>query len=167
MLMPSHGDRSAPVIKRPRLQTAALSGTFLFAVWALYVSPVQAQGAAAADAGQPAQSVSPAQSLAPGASEGSSASNAGTTANAGNGAVVRHNAGHAESSAAPEHVGPSHDTSTHRLLALQRDGVLASPVPRPLEGEIAQRSRIRYLKSFEREIPERFQSSIAQKSGTQ
>lgn len=55
--------------------------------------------------------------------------------------------------------------STQRLLALQRSGQLASTLPRPLPGEIAQRSRERYLKSFEREIPERFQSSVGAKSG--
>lgn len=56
--------------------------------------------------------------------------------------------------------------STQRLLALQRSGALASPVPRPVPGEIAQRSRERYLKSFEREIPERFQSSVSQKASS-
>ncbi|WP_225783578.1 DUF3613 domain-containing protein [Xenophilus sp. Marseille-Q4582] len=55
--------------------------------------------------------------------------------------------------------------STQHLLALQRTGQLASPVPRPLPGEIAQRSRERYLKSFEHPIPERFQSSVGAKSG--
>lgn len=56
--------------------------------------------------------------------------------------------------------------STRQLLALQRGGSVASPVPRPLPGEIAQRSRERYLKSFEYPIPERFQSSVTQKPGS-
>lgn len=54
--------------------------------------------------------------------------------------------------------------STQRLLALQRGGQVASATPRPLPGEIAQRSRERYLKSFEYPIPERFQSSVSQKA---
>lgn len=54
--------------------------------------------------------------------------------------------------------------ATRHLLALQRSGQIASPVPRPVPGEVVQRSRERYLKSFEREIPERFQSSVSQKS---
>jgi hypothetical protein len=61
------------------------------------------------------------------------------------------------------HVGEA----THRLLALQREGRIASEVPRPVPGEVAQRSRARYLKSFEHEIPEHFKSSVGEKkSGT-
>ncbi|RYF83143.1 MAG: DUF3613 domain-containing protein [Comamonadaceae bacterium] len=54
--------------------------------------------------------------------------------------------------------------ATRNLLDLQRSGQIASPVARPVPGEIAQRSRERYLKSFEREIPEWFQSSVSEKS---
>lgn len=58
------------------------------------------------------------------------------------------------------HVGEA----THRLLALQREGRMASEVPRPVPGEVAQRSRARYLKSFEHEIPEHFKSSVGEKA---
>lgn len=71
-----------------------------------------------------------------------------------------------EPAEAAEHAWPHYRNvgeATHNLLALQRGGHVASPVPRPVPGEVAQRSRERYLKSFEREIPERFQSSVAHK----
>lgn len=53
--------------------------------------------------------------------------------------------------------------ATRGLLALQRSGLAASLVPRPLAGGIADRGLQRYLKSFEHPIPERFQSSVARK----
>ncbi|MDA7418169.1 DUF3613 domain-containing protein [Xenophilus arseniciresistens] len=56
-------------------------------------------------------------------------------------------------------------SATRHLLALQRSGAAASAVPRPLPGDVAQRSRERYLKSFEHPIPEHFQSSVGGKSG--
>ena len=68
-------------------------------------------------------------------------------------------------SPAPDY--PAVGDATRKLLALQRGGQIASPVPRPVPGEVAQRSRERYLKSFEREIPERFQSSVSQKPASQ
>jgi hypothetical protein len=46
--------------------------------------------------------------------------------------------------------------ATSSLLAMQRGGVAASSVPRPVSGEIATRSYQRYLKSFDHPIPERF-----------
>ena len=51
--------------------------------------------------------------------------------------------------------------ATAGLLALQRDGTAASPVPRPITGDVAERSYQRYLKSFEQPIPERFGFSTA------
>jgi hypothetical protein len=45
--------------------------------------------------------------------------------------------------------------ATGRLLALQRSGSVASPVPQPIQGDIASRSYARYLKSFEYAIPEK------------
>lgn len=51
------------------------------------------------------------------------------------------------------------------LLAWQREGVIASPTPRPIPGDIAYRSYARYLKSFEYPIPESFSSSIKPGSG--
>jgi hypothetical protein len=52
--------------------------------------------------------------------------------------------------------------ATRRLLDLQASGQLASATPRPIPGEQAQRSRARYLKSFEHPIPEEFKSPVAQ-----
>ena len=59
--------------------------------------------------------------------------------------------------AGPARVGDA----TAGLLALQRDGTAASPVPRPIPGDVAGRSYQRYLKSFEQPIPERLGSSTA------
>ena len=69
----------------------------------------------------------------------------------------------AETAEAPalEPTARSVGEATRALLALQRSGDAASPVPRPLPGAVATRSQQRYLKSFEYEIPERFQSSVA------
>lgn len=70
---------------------------------------------------------------------------------------------------AVEPVVPKHaevGSATRQLLALQRSGAAASAVPRPLPGDVAQRNRERYLKSFEYPIPEHFQSSVTQKSGS-
>jgi hypothetical protein len=46
--------------------------------------------------------------------------------------------------------------ATYSLLEKQRTGTLASTTPRPIAGEVAQRSYERYLRSFERPIPESF-----------
>lgn len=46
--------------------------------------------------------------------------------------------------------------ATHSLLEKQRAGTLASDTARPIAGEVAQRSYERYLRSFERPIPESF-----------
>lgn len=46
--------------------------------------------------------------------------------------------------------------ATQSLLEKQRAGTLASSTPRPIAGEVAQRSYERYLRSFERPIPESF-----------
>jgi hypothetical protein len=54
--------------------------------------------------------------------------------------------------AAPLRVGDA----TSSLLEKQRAGTLASTTPRPIAGEVAQRSYERYLRSFERPIPESF-----------
>lgn len=50
------------------------------------------------------------------------------------------------------------------LLAMQREGVVASPIARPIAGDVAHRSYDRYLKSFEFAIPERFNSTVKSKS---
>lgn len=48
--------------------------------------------------------------------------------------------------------------ATRSLLEKQRAGSLASEAPHPIAGEVAQRSYERYLRSFERPIPESFTS---------
>lgn len=62
---------------------------------------------------------------------------------------------------APRAVGDA----TSQLLALQRSGAAASPVPRPITGDVAARSYQRYLKSFEHPIPERFDTTVGTGSG--
>lgn len=61
-----------------------------------------------------------------------------------------------EPEAAPLQVGDA----TQSLLAWQRNGDVASTTPRPIPGEVANRSYERYLKSFEFPIPERMISSV-------
>jgi len=48
--------------------------------------------------------------------------------------------------------------ATERLFAMQRSPV--NPKPRPIDGDQAARSYERYLKSFEREIPEAFETGM-------
>lgn len=55
--------------------------------------------------------------------------------------------------------------ATHHLLAIQREGRVASPTPRPLAGEVASLSYQRYLDSFKHPIPERFSTTV-QKAGS-
>lgn len=50
--------------------------------------------------------------------------------------------------------------ATQDLLAWQRSGEIASTTPRPITGNVANRSYERYLKSFEFPIPERMTSSV-------
>ncbi|MDO9405560.1 MAG: DUF3613 domain-containing protein [Polaromonas sp.] len=57
---------------------------------------------------------------------------------------------------------PQVGDATRALLAHQANGVSASPVPRPIPGDIAQRSYQRYLKSFEYAIPESFTRAVEQ-----
>ncbi len=56
--------------------------------------------------------------------------------------------------------------ATQGLLAWQRSGDIASKTPRPIAGNVAQRSYERYLKSFEFPIPERMSSTVKTSSGT-
>lgn len=56
--------------------------------------------------------------------------------------------------------------ATQRLLALQREGGLASATPRPIAGEVAHRSYERYLGSFNHPIPEKFGSSVSARPAT-
>lgn len=56
--------------------------------------------------------------------------------------------------------------ATQGLLAWQRSGELASPTPRPIAGNVANRSYERYLKSFEFPIPERLSSTVKSSSGS-
>jgi len=57
---------------------------------------------------------------------------------------------------APLQVGDA----TQDLLAWQRSGDIASKTPRPIAGNVAQRSYERYLKSFDFPIPERMSSTV-------
>lgn len=60
--------------------------------------------------------------------------------------------------------------ATQGLLALQSSGAAASPVARPIPGDVAGRSYQRYMKSFEYAIPERFGAAVksaGSNSGTQ
>ena len=50
--------------------------------------------------------------------------------------------------------------ATQGLLAWQRSGDIASKTPRPIAGNVAQRSYERYLKSFDFPIPERMSSTV-------
>lgn len=56
--------------------------------------------------------------------------------------------------------------ATQGLLAWQRSGEIASPTPRFIAGNVANRSYERYLKSFEFPIPERMSSSVKSSSGS-
>ncbi len=47
--------------------------------------------------------------------------------------------------------------ATAQWLELQKSGAAAAPEPRPLPGDVAQRNYQRYLRSFEREVPDAFQ----------
>lgn len=58
--------------------------------------------------------------------------------------------------AAPRQVGDA----TRELLARQASGVSASSLPRPIAGDVADRSYQRYLKSFEHPIPDRLTSTV-------
>ncbi|MDP9902707.1 DUF3613 domain-containing protein [Variovorax ginsengisoli] len=50
--------------------------------------------------------------------------------------------------------------ATRGLLALQSSGAAASPVARPIPGDVAGRSYQRYIKSFDYAIPERFGAAV-------
>jgi hypothetical protein len=56
--------------------------------------------------------------------------------------------------------------ATQGLLAWQRSGEIASTTPRPIAGNVANRSYERYLKSFEFPIPERMNSTVKSSSGS-
>ncbi|WP_260685071.1 DUF3613 domain-containing protein [Variovorax sp. KBS0712] len=65
-----------------------------------------------------------------------------------------------------DHVSLQVGDATQGLLAWQRSGDIASKTPRPIAGNVAQRSYERYLKSFEFSIPERMSSTVKTSSGT-
>jgi len=53
--------------------------------------------------------------------------------------------------------------ATHSLLQRQREGREASPTPRPIDGQVADLSHQRYLKSFEQPVPAWFGSELKSK----
>lgn len=53
--------------------------------------------------------------------------------------------------------------ATHSLLQRQREGREASATPRPIDGDVAELSHQRYLKSFEQPVPAWFGSRLEQK----
>ncbi|WP_295524144.1 DUF3613 domain-containing protein [uncultured Pseudacidovorax sp.] len=71
----------------------------------------------------------------------------------------------AETPAATDQAALPVGAATQRLLALQRDGTLASATPRPIPGEVAHRSYERYLSSFNHPIPDRYGSSVSVRPG--
>lgn len=50
--------------------------------------------------------------------------------------------------------------STHQWLELQRSGKAASAQPQPYSGEVMDKVHTRYLKSFEKPIPEFFEHEM-------
>lgn len=66
----------------------------------------------------------------------------------------------AEAQEEPEYAPLQVGDATQDLLAWQRNGDIASKTPRPIAGNVAQRSYERYLKSFEFPITERMSSTI-------
>lgn len=54
--------------------------------------------------------------------------------------------------------------ATRSLLQRQREGSDASPVPRPIDGSVAEISHQRYLKSFQTELPQWFGSRLGDAS---
>lgn len=54
----------------------------------------------------------------------------------------------------------SRPLSTHQWLELQRSGRSASAHPQPYSGEVMDKVHTRYLKSFEKPIPEFFEHEM-------
>lgn len=79
-------------------------------------------------------------------------------------AVALPAAAQAPTPAAPAEAGGSPPLkvgdATQRLLALQAEGSMASATPRPIAGDVAQKSYERYLKTFDQPIPASFGSSV-------
>ncbi len=53
---------------------------------------------------------------------------------------------------------PRVGTTTQEWIDLQKSGVEAPEDDRPLQGDVAKRTYQRYLKSFETDVPEQFES---------
>lgn len=62
--------------------------------------------------------------------------------------------------------GPEVGQKTHDLLELQRSGTAASPTPRPMPGDIAERVYERYAESFSLPVPENFSRDTFVESGS-
>ncbi|WP_158523051.1 DUF3613 domain-containing protein [Oceanococcus atlanticus] len=53
---------------------------------------------------------------------------------------------------------PRVGTTTQEWIDLQKSGVEAPADDRPMQGDVAKRTYQRYLKSFEKEVPEQFET---------
>lgn len=59
-----------------------------------------------------------------------------------------------------------HGDATRSLLAMQREGDLASQTSRSLAGDVANLSYQRYLDSFKHAIPEKFTTTVSKSGGS-
>ncbi|MGJ8668533.1 MAG: DUF3613 domain-containing protein [Oceanococcus sp.] len=56
---------------------------------------------------------------------------------------------------------PSVGERTQQWLDLHKSGAQASTEERPLDGDVAKRNYQRYLKSFESDVPEEFETGVS------
>lgn len=136
--------------KEHALRLAALSSAFGMGIALMVCAPaVMAQQAQPAPNAASAQAPAAVPQPAPGATQGTAPDTAEM-------------AEAEEPVYEPLQVGDA----TQGLLAWQRSGEIASPTPRFIAGNVANRSYERYLKSFEFPIPERMSSSVKSSSGS-
>ena len=60
----------------------------------------------------------------------------------------------------PSSIGVREPLPTQRWLELQRSGKAASPQAQPVSGEVMDKIHNRYLKSFEKPIPEFYEHAM-------
>jgi hypothetical protein len=66
----------------------------------------------------------------------------------------------ASSAETAQQTRPHQPLATHQWLELQRSGRSASAQPQPYSGEVMDKVHTRYLKSFEKPIPEFFEHEM-------